>query len=103
MKWRIEQVESETASRLVHDLDLPPLLASILISRGMYDPESARAFLNPSLRDLPDPFLLPDIDKATDRLLQALKAKERITIYGDYDADGLTATALLADFFQKLD
>ncbi|MBW2091681.1 MAG: single-stranded-DNA-specific exonuclease RecJ, partial [Deltaproteobacteria bacterium] len=89
-------------SKLARELDLPPLLASILISRGMSEPQEAGAFLLPSLRDLPDPYLLPDLDRAVDRLLRALGQGEEITIYGDYDADGLTSTALLADFLQKI-
>ncbi|MBW1708774.1 MAG: single-stranded-DNA-specific exonuclease RecJ [Deltaproteobacteria bacterium] len=102
MEWTIEQADPEIASKLAHELDISPLLASILISRGMNESKEGSAFLHPSLKDLPDPYLLPDLDKAVERLLQALGKGELITIYGDYDADGLTSTALLADFLQKL-
>ena len=102
MEWKIEQPDPELTSKLARELDLPPLLASILISRGMSEPQEARAFLQPSLRDLPDPFLLPDLDRAVERLLVALGSNEGIAVYGDYDADGLTSTALLTDFLQKI-
>ena len=74
----------------------------VLSKRGITDPESAQAFLKPSLSHLPDPFLLPDLEKAAERLIQALDRKERIVVYGDYDADGLTAAALMTDFLSGL-
>ncbi|MEW6266681.1 MAG: single-stranded-DNA-specific exonuclease RecJ [Thermodesulfobacteriota bacterium] len=96
------KTDPEAASRLAHELDLSRTTAAVLLHRGLADVETARAFLNPSLKDLPSPFLLPDMDKAVDRLIQALHRKEQITVYGDYDADGLTSTALLTDFLLEL-
>ena len=76
------------------------IIREILISRGLTTPELRQAFLSPAYDDYRhDPFLLPDMDKAVERLVQAQKAKEHVVIYGDYDIDGLTATTLLLDAF----
>lgn len=78
-----------------------PLL-KILCQRGVKTDNEISAFLKPSLKSLHDPLLLHDMDKAAERLLAAVRKKERILIYGDYDADGVTATALLARFLHEL-
>lgn len=72
-----------------------PLITRVLAARGLRDPETAAAFLDPSLKRLHDPSLMPDLDKAAQRLLRALHDREPIAIYGDYDVDGVTATAIL--------
>lgn len=71
------------------------LMERVLASRGLTDPEQVEAFLNPSLQGLHDPSLIPDLDRAAERLLAATRDGERIVIYGDYDVDGITATAIL--------
>lgn len=76
-------------------------LAELLVRRGVKSSEEARAFLEPSIADLHDPFLLPDMDKAVNRLNRAMGAKERIMIYGDYDVDGTTAVALVYKYLQN--
>src|SRR5690606_34804893 len=75
--------------------DRGPLLDRILALRGVADPTSARSFLEPRLTDLHDPSLIPDLDRAAERILAALAAGESVVIYGDYDVDGVTATAIL--------
>ncbi len=102
MKWEIGRVDAAEAEALAGELGLSAVLAGMLIRRGFGDPAAARAFLDPSLRDLPSPFLLPDMEQAVERLVAALGAGEIIAVYGDYDADGLTATALLTGFFESL-
>lgn len=102
VEWRRPNIDPQVAAGLARRLEISPLLATLLLNRGLSGPEAALAFLNPSLADLPSPFLLPDLDRAADRLVQALKREEIITVYGDYDADGLTAAALLTDFLQLL-
>jgi single-stranded-DNA-specific exonuclease len=79
-----------------------PLLCQLLLNRGITDAAMARTFLSPSLHDLPDPFLLHGMHQAVDRLVTALIQDERIAVYGDYDVDGVTATALLITFFREL-
>ncbi len=73
----------------------------LLMRRGVSTPEEAVGFFSPSLEDLHDPFLMPDMDKAVNRLNRAMGAKERIMIYGDYDVDGTTAVALVYKYLQN--
>lgn len=84
-------------------LDCHPLLAALLTIRGIRDIDEARLFLSPTFKHLTDPFLLKDMDKAVDRILTAVLNKEKILIFGDFDADGVTATALLCDFLEYCD
>lgn len=76
-------------------------LPELLLRRGVRTPEEAQGFFSPSLDDLHDPFLMPDMDKAVNRLNRAMGAKERIMIYGDYDVDGTTAVALVYKYLQN--
>ncbi|MDE6740937.1 MAG: single-stranded-DNA-specific exonuclease RecJ, partial [Muribaculaceae bacterium] len=73
----------------------------LLLRRGVYTPEEAQGFFSPSLDDLHDPFLMPDMDKAVNRLNRAMGDRERIMIYGDYDVDGTTAVALVYKYLQN--
>jgi len=99
--WHIRD-EPPSASWLANKLGISKLLASLLIYRNVSSPESARSFLSPRLGALRDPFLLKDMDRAVELITSFIVRKKRITVYGDYDADGLTATALLVDFFSRL-
>ncbi len=72
-----------------------PLVARVLAARGLADPNAAAEFLSPALKQLHDPSLIPDLDRACERIVGAIKASEPIVIYGDYDVDGITATAIL--------
>ncbi|PKL34074.1 MAG: single-stranded-DNA-specific exonuclease RecJ [Planctomycetes bacterium HGW-Planctomycetes-2] len=82
---------------------LEPLAWRVLRSRGLADPEAARAFCQPRLTELHDPSRLPDLDSAAARLLDALRRREPIIIYGDYDTDGITATAILYHTLRGID
>ena len=95
-RWILPATDNEAlVNALAAELGLSPLIARLLLGRGVSVPADARRFLSPALADLHDPFLLPDMDKTIDRLDQALRQGQRIMIYGDYDVDGITATALL--------
>ncbi len=100
--WKIKP-SSALISKLALETGLSPLQAQLLINRGIFDKESALSFLRLRLADMADPMLLKGIDEALELILKAVKNKELITIFGDYDADGLTATALLFNFFANLD
>ncbi len=94
-KWSFHAHDAAAISRLSGQLHVSPLLAQVLIARGFDEPEPAKAFLNARLGDLFEPSLLPGIDEAADRIVNAISGRRRITIYGDYDVDGVTATSLL--------
>jgi single-stranded-DNA-specific exonuclease len=79
-----------------------PLINRILASRGLTDPVALKQFLEPSLRQMHDPSLIPDLDRAAERLLTALAAHEPIVIYGDYDVDGITAATILFQTFRTI-
>lgn len=103
-KWNYEALtnqQKEQRDELAKKLGISPVLCQLLIQRGISSEEDARKFFHPSLRDLHDPFLLPDMDKAIKRIEKALGQKERILIYGDYDVDGTTAVALVYKFLRK--
>lgn len=82
-------------TRLGRDLGIPDFLARVLARNGFEDSEGAVDFLQPKLRNLGDPFLLPDMAKAAERVHEAIRRKERIALYGDYDVDGVASLALL--------
>jgi len=88
--------------RLVRELNIPPLPARIIASRGVVEPDAASRFILATLADLHDPFLLPGMGKAVARLAAAVHAGEKVCVYGDYDVDGVTAVALLIDFFRVI-
>jgi single-stranded-DNA-specific exonuclease len=93
--WEISPFKRQACEGLHKALNISPLLAHLLLKRGISTAEEARGFLSCDLSYLHDPFLLKDMDKAVARIRSAVKNKESILIYGDYDVDGLTATALL--------
>ena len=105
--WAVKQWLNYLAdqARLRHFLresGLPPLIARILFHRGIGRAAEAREALFPNLSRLHDPFLMADMDRAVARIILAISRREKILIYGDYDADGVTATALLWHFFRRL-
>ncbi len=100
--WQIKD-DSPSASWLAGKVGISKILASLLINRNISSLDSAKSFLSPRLGALRDPFLLKDMDRAVELIADFILKKKRITIYGDYDADGLTAISLLVDFFSRLD
>lgn len=109
-KWNyptISREEQQLGAELARRFANCPPVSDLLIQRGITTIDAAERFFHPSLRDLHDPFLMPDMDKAVERLNRAMGAKEKILIYGDYDVDGTTAVALvyryLQNFYSELD
>ena len=102
-KWILKNsADPEKVSRLGTELGIDRVLAELLVQRGVETFEEARKFFRPSLDDLHDPFLMKDMDKAVDRLTQAVSSREKILVYGDYDVDGTTAVALVFSFLRQL-
>ncbi|WP_164103899.1 single-stranded-DNA-specific exonuclease RecJ [Candidatus Laterigemmans baculatus] len=94
-RWRILPHDSGRIERLVQSAGVPPVVAQLLVSRGVYDGAEAKRFLDVRLTDLRDPLELPGVEAAADLLFEAVAAKQRITVYGDYDCDGMTGAAIL--------
>ncbi|HAO93228.1 MAG: single-stranded-DNA-specific exonuclease RecJ [Deltaproteobacteria bacterium GWB2_55_19] len=101
-RWKISPANIELQEVLGRELDILPLTAQLLINRGLVEPDKASSFLRPELKDLHEPFLMKDMGKAVDRILKALEGGEKIAVYGDYDVDGTTSTALLHLFFKEI-
>ena len=101
--WKLREVaDRENVSRLSSELGVDPVLAELLVQRGVHTFEQARSFFRPSLDNLHDPFLMTDMDKAVERVHQAVSAGEKILVYGDYDVDGTTAVSLVYSFLRRL-
>ncbi len=103
-KWNYEPPSLEqqgAAIDLAEKIGMSPILANLLIQRGIRTESAAKRFFRPMLNELIDPFLMNDMDVAVDRLNDAMGRKERILVYGDYDVDGCTAVALVYKFLQQ--
>ena len=103
-KWNYEQPTPERqqqANELAEKIGMSPVLAELLLQRGIRTESAAKRFFRPMLSELIDPFLMNDMDVAVDRLNDAMGRKERIMVYGDYDVDGCTAVALVFKFLQQ--
>ena len=105
-KWILHQpVDKQQVEEIVKVLNIDENLATLLVQRGITNYEEAKTFFRPSLSQLHDPFLMKDMDKAVERVLQAINNGEKVLIYGDYDVDGTTAVAVvytyLKPFFKK--
>ncbi|OGP12407.1 MAG: single-stranded-DNA-specific exonuclease RecJ [Deltaproteobacteria bacterium RIFCSPLOWO2_02_FULL_50_16] len=101
-RWKLKPQSPDLQQHLSKTLNISPTTAQVLINRNITEPESIRLFLKGSLKDLPDPFLLKDMDRAVKRLTQALRQQESVLLYGDYDVDGTTGVALLYLFLKSL-
>lgn len=101
-KWIIrEPLKREKCLFLSKEWGFPPLMVQLLYNRGIVESEEVKRFLYPSLKHLQDPFLMKGMDKAVQRIAEAISRKERILIYGDYDVDGVSATTLLLQFLRS--
>lgn len=101
-RWSLAAAQPLLAAELARTLRISPLVAQCLLNRKLSHPAAAASFLSPRLKDLPDPFRLPGMSTAVDRLLTARERKERVVIFGDYDVDGVTSAALLLEVLEAL-
>lgn len=100
-QWIINTIPDEKVDVLSEQLKISHLLSKVFLSRGIEDKQYIKQFINPSMDDLYDPFLFKDMEKAVNRIIKAVKDKEKILIFGDYDVDGITSTSILYDFLKK--
>jgi single-stranded-DNA-specific exonuclease len=101
-RWSLAPPQPLLAGQLAARLKIPPLLAQCLLNRGCSEPSAIENFLSPRLKNLADPFLLPNMAAAVERLLRAREQNESLIIFGDYDVDGVTSTALLVEVLRPL-
>lgn len=101
-RWLYRELDAGAARRLTKELGVAPLVARILASRELTAPETVRAFYSPGLSQMHDPMQMKGMERAVKRIAQALRMKERILIFGDYDVDGITSTVILMNALREL-
>src|SRR5262249_37291533 len=102
-RWSLVEPDPRAEEALARELGVRPLLARLLVNRGLREPAIAASFLDCSLsRSLRSPMLFGEMQTAAQRILEALRRQERIAIYGDYDVDGITASTQLVSFLREL-
>lgn len=101
-QWKLPDADRKAQRLLEAELGVNSIISQILVNRHILTPDDANKFLNPSLKDLHNPFLMKDIAKGVDRVIQAISSGERIAVYGDYDADGITSVAVLVKFLSQI-
>ena len=100
-KWKINDTQTDIAEKIANEFNISRLVANIIANKGLKDKKEIEIFLNPTRKDFYDPFLMPDMEKAVERIVKAINNKEKITIYGDYDVDGITSVTVLKSFLEE--
>ena len=100
-KWQLNEVNDELADKIANEFNISKIVASIIANKGLKDNNEIEVFLHPRRGDFHDPFLMPDMDKAVARIIQAIENKEKVAIYGDYDVDGITSSTVLHRFLEE--
>lgn len=100
-KWQIYETNENKVKEISERYNLNKLLSTILVNRNITQEEEVRLFLKPTRGDFHNPFLMQDMEKAVERILIAIEKKEKVTIYGDYDVDGITSITVLKSFLQE--
>ncbi len=100
--WTLRPVDEESAEKLSRELNVPPLIGKLLAQRGIQNPGEARKFLDAPLAGLHDPFLMKGMEEAVSHLVERVRNRRPIGVYGDYDVDGISATALMCRFLTQV-
>ncbi|MBW2558454.1 MAG: single-stranded-DNA-specific exonuclease RecJ [Deltaproteobacteria bacterium] len=100
--WKFPDTNTEAQFLLTRELEISPVVAQILVNRGITTIDDAKEFLFPSLKQLHNPLLMKDMERGVDRMVEAISGKEKIVVYGDYDADGITSTVILVKFLREV-
>lgn len=99
-KWQIYETDENKIQEIEQKYQINKLLATILVNRNITEKEDIRLFLEPTRRDFHNPFRITDMEKAVERIIKAIENQEKVTIYGDYDVDGITSITVLKSFLQ---
>ena len=100
-KWEVKISDDELTNKIANEFNISKLVARILANKGLKESNEIEVFLNPSRSDFHDPFLMPDMKIAVDRIIKAIETKEKVAIYGDYDVDGITSSTVLKRFLSE--
>lgn len=99
-KWELYKIDEQKIKK-IEEKGINKLLATILVNRGIIDEEQIQVFLNPTRADFYNPYLMPDMEKAVERIIEAIDKKQRVIIYGDYDVDGITSVTVLKSYLEE--
>ncbi len=103
MRWKLKsETDSEITTKLAHELGIEYTLAKLLVQRNIETYDQAKTFFRPNLKDLHNPFLMKDMDKAVERIEHAIAENENILVYGDYDVDGTTSVSMLSSYLKTI-
>lgn len=100
-KWEFYNPNEKKAKEISEKFNVSELLATVLLNRNIIKDEDVKLFLNPTRKDFHDPYLMPDMEKAVNRIITAIDKKEKTIIYGDYDVDGITSITVLSKFLKE--
>ena len=100
-KWEFYKADEDKVKSIAEKHHISELLATVLVNRNIIEDEDVRVFLEPNRDDFHDPYLMPDMKPAVDRILKAIETSEKVMIYGDYDVDGITSTTVLKKFLRR--
>ena len=101
-KWQLYEINEEEVEKIENKYKINKLLATILVNRNIKEPKDIRLFLKPTREDFHDPYLIKDMEIAVQRIIKAINNKENVTIYGDYDVDGITSITVLKSFLSDI-
>lgn len=101
-KWQLYEINEEEVEKIENEYEINKLLATILVNRNIKEPKDIRLFLKPTREDFHDPYLIKDMEIAVQRIIKAINNKEKVTIYGDYDVDGITSITVLKSFLSDI-
>ena len=100
-KWQVNEIDNNEIERIEKSFNISKLVASIIAGKGLKTDEEIEVFLHPRRTDFHNPFLMPDMEKAANRIVKAIKNNEKVAIYGDYDVDGITSSTVLHRFLKE--
>ena len=100
-KWELNEANDVLINKISEEFNVSKLVANIIANKGLTNSDEIEVFLHPRRTDFHDPFMMPDMEKAVDRVVKAIETHEKVAIYGDYDVDGITATSILYLYLSK--
>ena len=101
-KWEFYKTDDDLIKKICKKFNIPEILATALVNRGVVNDEDIKVFLEPTRKDFHNPYLMPDMKPAVDRIIKAIESKEKVIIFGDYDVDGITSITVLHKFLKEV-